>query len=202
LLLSNAAVEEATGLTGLSAHSIGGSLPITACTGETTLAAVDGHAPVVAAQWPIGVAGTLEEKVIQLPSVERATAILGRLAALQQPCQQDTGGHWTYDLPTRSVPADGIDTIYWLQWNGRSDVSSGPTPMTGDPCGGLAVFRTGTRVGILEWEGANSCINFDRPPAMGTRAFVELAARTAIAGALPQGADPYAAQQSPTGGHA
>jgi hypothetical protein len=72
-----------------------------------------------------------------------------RLLLEEVPCQDEPAGHWVYG-PTRTLDvAPGIAASWMGSYDGDLN-TSGAAPKDKEPCGGIAVLRSGTHYAFLE----------------------------------------------------
>ncbi|WP_369183488.1 hypothetical protein [Streptomyces sp. Y1] len=72
-----------------------------------------------------------------------------RLLLEEVPCQEDTPGHWVYGRTTTLQLAPDV-TASWMGYYQGSLNTTGRAPEGKEPCGGIAVLRSGTHYGVLE----------------------------------------------------
>ncbi|MFE7510356.1 hypothetical protein ACFU8I_03890 [Streptomyces sp. NPDC057540] len=77
-----------------------------------------------------------------------------RLLLEQVPCQEETPGHWVYGR-TRTLRLAPDVTASWMGAYQGSLNTTGTAPEGEEPCGGIAVLRSGTHYGLLE---VNACL--------------------------------------------
>ncbi|GAA2791461.1 hypothetical protein [Streptomyces showdoensis] len=77
-----------------------------------------------------------------------------RLLLEQVPCQEETPGHWVYGRTTTLRLAPDV-TASWMGLYPGSLNTTGTAPEGKEPCGGIAVLRSGTHYGVLE---VNACL--------------------------------------------
>jgi hypothetical protein len=72
-----------------------------------------------------------------------------RLLLEEVPCQTEPSGHWIYG-PTHTIDvAPGITANWMGSYDGDLN-TSGTAPRGKEPCGGIAVLRSGSHYGVLE----------------------------------------------------
>ncbi|MFI0895150.1 hypothetical protein [Streptomyces sp. NPDC020983] len=72
-----------------------------------------------------------------------------RLLLEEVPCQDETPGHWVYGRTTTLELAPGL-TASWMGTYQGARNTGGTAPEGEEPCGGLAVLRSGTHYAVLE----------------------------------------------------
>ncbi|MFE5595800.1 hypothetical protein [Streptomyces sp. NPDC056549] len=77
-----------------------------------------------------------------------------RLLLEQVPCQEEPPGHWIYGKITTLRLAPDV-TASWMGTYQGSLNTTGTAPEGKEPCGGIAVLRSGTHYGVLE---VNACL--------------------------------------------
>ena len=78
-----------------------------------------------------------------------------RLLLEEVPCQTEPAGHWIYG-PTHTIGvAPGITANWMGSYDGDLN-TTGAAPRGKEPCGGIAVLRSGSHYGVLE---VDSCLN-------------------------------------------
>ncbi|MBP0455386.1 hypothetical protein J5Y04_38585 [Kitasatospora sp. RG8] len=134
-----------------------------ACTGEKTLAQTlggrgahfrglmtsprsDPDDPTVAAERDGQVA---REVAAETPSPSRAQNFAERLLLEEEPCQEEPPGHWVYGRTTPLQLAPDV-TASWMGYYPGSLNTTGRAPEGKEPCGGIAVLRSGNHYGVLE----------------------------------------------------
>ncbi|MFC1401247.1 MULTISPECIES: hypothetical protein [Streptacidiphilus] len=78
-----------------------------------------------------------------------------RLLLEEVPCQDEPAGHWVYG-PTRTLDvAPGIAASWMGTYQGALN-TAGAAPKDKEPCGGIAVLRSGTHYAFLQ---VNACLD-------------------------------------------
>jgi hypothetical protein len=72
-----------------------------------------------------------------------------RLLLEEVPCQDMPPGHWVYGKTTTLEPAPGLSASWMGAYRGTLN-TSGTAPEGEEPCGGVAVLRSGTHYAVLE----------------------------------------------------
>lgn len=72
-----------------------------------------------------------------------------RLLLEEVPCQSEPAGHWVYG-PTHTVAVAADVSASWLGTYAGGLNTTGAAPRGVEPCGGIAVLRSGTHYGVLE----------------------------------------------------
>ncbi|MFD8788729.1 hypothetical protein [Kitasatospora sp. NPDC059599] len=72
-----------------------------------------------------------------------------RLLLEEVPCQEEPPGHWVYGRTTTLRLAPDV-TASWMGLYQGSLNTSGTAPEGKEPCGGIAVLRSGNHYGVLE----------------------------------------------------
>ncbi|MFE1378439.1 hypothetical protein ACFW6S_05770 [Streptomyces sp. NPDC058740] len=94
------------------------------------------------------------EVAAEARSASLAQNFAQRLLLEQVPCQEETPGHWVYG-PTRTLRLGPDVTASWMGAYQGSLNTTGTAPEGKEPCGGIAVLRSGTHYGVLE---VNACL--------------------------------------------
>ncbi|MEV7281866.1 hypothetical protein [Streptomyces sp. NPDC093111] len=84
-----------------------------------------------------------------------------RLLLEQVPCQEETPGHWVYGKTTTLRLAPDV-TARWMGAYSGSLNTTGTAPEDKEPCGGIAVLRSGTHYGVLEVDACLGTAAMDR----------------------------------------
>ncbi|MEU6928023.1 hypothetical protein AB0A05_02480 [Streptomyces sp. NPDC046374] len=89
------------------------------------------------------------EVAAEARSASLAQNFADRLLLEQVPCQEETPGHWVYGRTTTVRLAPDV-TANWMGLY-RGDLNTtGTAPEGEEPCGGIAVLRSGSHYGVLE----------------------------------------------------
>ncbi|MFG1805180.1 hypothetical protein [Streptomyces sp. NPDC049040] len=72
-----------------------------------------------------------------------------RLLLEEVPCQDEPPGHWVYGRTTTLEPAPGLSASWMGTYQGSLN-TTGAAPEGKEPCGGIAVLRSGNHYGVLE----------------------------------------------------
>lgn len=126
---------------------LAGTQGLSACSGEETMRVLTkgkaaGYADVA---WTFDTAGSLlNESVADLSSDKSAASYEKQLNNLVRSCQHEPAGHWHYG-PGQTLTLTGGQAHWYPSINGDGVVS-----------GGVAVIRSGQRIGIVELVGAPS----------------------------------------------
>ncbi|MER7755772.1 hypothetical protein [Kitasatospora sp. NPDC097643] len=146
-----------------------------ACTGEKTLGQTLGGRgahfrglmtgprtspddPTVAADRDGQVA---REVAAETPSPSLAQNFSERLLLEEVPCQEETPGHWVYGRTTTVQLAPDV-TASWMGYYQGSLNTTGRAPEGKEPCGGIAVLRSGNHYGVLEVHACLGTAAMDR----------------------------------------
>ncbi|MEU6978407.1 MULTISPECIES: hypothetical protein [unclassified Streptomyces] len=84
-----------------------------------------------------------------------------RLLLEEVPCQEQTPGHWVYGKTTTLRLAPDV-TASWMGAYQGSLNTTGTAPEGKEPCGGIAVLRSGTHYGVLEVDACLGTAAMDR----------------------------------------
>ncbi|MEU2232304.1 hypothetical protein [Streptomyces vietnamensis] len=84
-----------------------------------------------------------------------------RLLLEQVPCQEEAPGHWVYGRTTTLRLAPDV-TASWMGAYQGSLNTTGTAPEGEEPCGGIAVLRSGTHYGVLEVDACLGTAAMDR----------------------------------------
>ncbi|MGW8764191.1 hypothetical protein ACWGN5_16975 [Streptomyces sp. NPDC055815] len=84
-----------------------------------------------------------------------------RLLLEQVPCQEEAPGHWVYGRTTTLRLAPDV-TASWMGVYPGSLNTTGTAPEGEEPCGGIAVLRSGTHYGVLEVDACLGTAAMDR----------------------------------------
>ncbi|MER7540464.1 hypothetical protein ABTX77_37660 [Streptomyces sp. NPDC097704] len=84
-----------------------------------------------------------------------------RLLLEQVPCQEEAPGHWVYGRTTTLRLALDV-TARWMGVYQGSLNTTGTAPEGEEPCGGIAVLRSGTHYGVLEVDACLGTAAMDR----------------------------------------
>ncbi|WP_235001955.1 hypothetical protein [Actinacidiphila paucisporea] len=72
-----------------------------------------------------------------------------RLLLEEVPCQDEPPGHWVYGRTTTVELAPDLSASWMGSYQGSLN-TSGTAPEGKEPCGGIAVLRSGNHYGVLE----------------------------------------------------
>ncbi|MFC8452769.1 hypothetical protein [Kitasatospora sp. NPDC057223] len=89
------------------------------------------------------------EVAAEAPSPSLAQNLAERLLLEEVPCQEEPPGHWVYGRTTTLRLAPDV-TANWLGMYQGSLNTTGTAPEGKEPCGGIAVLRSGNHYGVLE----------------------------------------------------
>ncbi|MFE2721911.1 hypothetical protein [Kitasatospora sp. NPDC059327] len=89
------------------------------------------------------------EVAAEAPSASLAQNFADRLLLEEVPCQEAVPGHWVYGRTTTLRLAPDV-TASWMGAYPGSLNTTGTAPEGTEPCGGIAVLRSGTHYGVLE----------------------------------------------------
>ncbi|MFJ9460556.1 hypothetical protein ACIRST_36470 [Kitasatospora sp. NPDC101447] len=120
-----------------------GRQALSACSGEETMRDLtkDKATAYASVTWTFDTEGMLTESAASAPTGTTADTWEKQLVSLVQDCQDEPAGHWYYGAAHTLTVAGG--TARWYPaYNGD-----------GTATGGVAVLRSGTRVGIVELTG-------------------------------------------------
>ncbi|WP_371480658.1 hypothetical protein [Kitasatospora sp. NBC_00315] len=126
---------------------LAGTQGLSACSGEETMRSLtDGKAAAYAdVAWTFDTNGSLlNESVADLSGDGSAVSYEKQLNDLVRSCQHEPAGHWHYG-PGQALTLAGGEGHWYPSVNGDGAVS-----------GGVAVVRSGRRIGIVELVGAPS----------------------------------------------
>jgi hypothetical protein len=84
-----------------------------------------------------------------------------RLLLEQVPCQEEAPGHWVYGRTVTLRLAPDV-TASWMGVYQGSLNTTGTAPEGEEPCGGIAVLRSGTHYGVLEVDACLGTAAMDR----------------------------------------
>ncbi|MFF4384125.1 hypothetical protein [Kitasatospora sp. NPDC001547] len=84
-----------------------------------------------------------------------------RLLLEEVPCQEQAPGHWVYGRTTTLQLAPDV-TARWMGVYPGSLNTAGSAPEGKEPCGGIAVLRSGTHYGVLEVHACLGTAAMDR----------------------------------------
>jgi hypothetical protein len=133
------------GLVGVSATvDLTGGQGLSACSGEETMRVLTngGAAAYASATWILDpISSTLVESLAQGSTDKAATSYEKLLNDQVRSCQDEVAGHWYYG-PAHAFTVTGGEGHWYTSYNGDGAVS-----------GGVAVIRSGNRVGIIEVAG-------------------------------------------------
>ncbi|WP_406200965.1 hypothetical protein OH807_20675 [Kitasatospora sp. NBC_01560] len=101
------------------------------------------------------------EVAAEAQSPSRAQNFSERLLLEEVPCQESTPGHWVYGRTT-TVRLGPDVTASWMGTYQGSLNTTGTAPEGKEPCGGIAVLRSGTHYGVLEVDACLGTAAMDR----------------------------------------
>ncbi|MET8622486.1 hypothetical protein ABZW30_01780 [Kitasatospora sp. NPDC004669] len=84
-----------------------------------------------------------------------------RLLLEEVPCQEEPPGHWVYGRTTTLQLAPDV-TASWMGAYQGSLNTTGAAPVGKEPCGGIAVLRSGNHYGVLEVDACLGTAAMDR----------------------------------------
>ncbi len=84
-----------------------------------------------------------------------------RLLLEEVPCQEEPPGHWVYGRTTTLQLAPDV-TASWMGYYQGSRNTTGRAPEGKEPCGGIAVLRSGNHYGVLEVDACLGTAAMDR----------------------------------------
>ncbi|MBV2152709.1 hypothetical protein [Kitasatospora sp. SUK 42] len=84
-----------------------------------------------------------------------------RLLLEEVPCQEEPPGHWVYGRTTTLQLAPDV-TASWMGAYQGSLNTNGTAPEGKEPCGGIAVLRSGSHYGVLEVDACLGTAAMDR----------------------------------------
>ncbi|MGW1175189.1 hypothetical protein ACWD4P_15880 [Kitasatospora sp. NPDC002543] len=101
------------------------------------------------------------EIAAETPSPSLAQNFADRLLLEEVPCQEAVPGHWVYG-PTTTVRLAPDVTASWMGTY-RGDLNTtGRAPEGTEPCGGIAVLRSGNHYAVLEVDACLGTATMDR----------------------------------------
>jgi hypothetical protein len=80
-----------------------------------------------------------------------------RLLLEEVPCQDETPGHWVYGRTTTLDLSPDVSASWMGTYPGSLN-TAGTAPEGAEPCGGIAVLRSGSHYGVLE---VDACLGTD-----------------------------------------
>lgn len=101
------------------------------------------------------------EVVAEAPSPSLAQNFTERLLLEQVPCQEEPPGHWVYGRTTTVRLAPDITASWMGTYEGLLN-TTGRAPEGEEPCGGVAVLRSGSHYGVLEVHACLGTAAMDR----------------------------------------
>ncbi len=101
------------------------------------------------------------EVAAETPSPSRAQNFAERLLLEEVPCQEAAPGHWVYGRTTTLQLAPDV-TASWMGTYQGSLNTNGRAPEGKEPCGGIAVLRSGNHYGVLEVDACLGTAAMDR----------------------------------------
>ncbi|MGW5419920.1 hypothetical protein [Streptomyces sp. NPDC003943] len=101
------------------------------------------------------------EVAAEARSASLAQNFAQRLLLEQVPCQEETPGHWVYGKITTLRLAPDV-TASWMGAYQGSLNTTGTAPEGQEPCGGIAVLRSGSHYGVLEVDACLGTAAMDR----------------------------------------
>ncbi|MEU9043144.1 MULTISPECIES: hypothetical protein [unclassified Kitasatospora] len=108
-----------------------------------------------------GVDQVAREVAADAPSPSRAQNFTERLLLEEVPCQEEQPGHWIYGRTTTVRLAPDV-TASWMGTYQGSLNTTGRAPEGKEPCGGIAVLRSGNHYGVLEVDACLGTAAMDR----------------------------------------
>ncbi|MFJ9826959.1 hypothetical protein ACIRSU_21690 [Streptomyces sp. NPDC101160] len=126
--------------------------------GLTTSTRTDPSDPTLALD---GADQVAREVAAEARSPSLAQNFAQRLLLEQVPCQEETPGHWVYGRTTTVRLAPDV-TASWMGVYQGSRNTTGTAPEGEEPCGGIAVLRSGTHYGVLEVDACLGTAAMDR----------------------------------------
>ncbi|MFI8458833.1 hypothetical protein [Kitasatospora sp. NPDC085464] len=120
-----------------------GRQALSACSGEETMRDLtkDKATAYASVTWTFDTEGMLTESAASAPTGTTADTWEKQLVSLVQDCQDEPAGHWYYGA-AHTLTVTGGTARWYPAYNGD-----------GTATGGVAVLRSGTRVGIVELTG-------------------------------------------------
>ncbi|MFI0718095.1 hypothetical protein [Streptomyces sp. NPDC021224] len=122
--------------------------------GLTTSSRVNPDDPTLAAE---GAEQIAREVAAEAHSPSLAQNFAERLLLEEVPCQEEVPGHWVYGSTTTVDLAPDVSAS-WMGTYPGSRNTTGKAPEGEEPCGGIAVLRSGTHYGVLE---VDACLGTD-----------------------------------------
>ncbi|MFE2105701.1 hypothetical protein ACFXAF_07465 [Kitasatospora sp. NPDC059463] len=101
------------------------------------------------------------EVAAEAPSPALAQNFADRLLLEEVPCQQEPPGHWVYGRTTTLQLAPDVTASWMGVYQGTLN-TTGRAPEGEEPCGGVAVLRSGRHYGILEVSACLGTAAMDR----------------------------------------
>ncbi|MFD5462106.1 hypothetical protein ACFWIQ_04645 [Kitasatospora sp. NPDC127059] len=101
------------------------------------------------------------EVAAETPSPARAQNFSERLLLEEVPCQEESPGHWVYGKTTTLQLAPDV-TASWMGLYPGALNTTGRAPEGKEPCGGIAVLRSGSHYGVLEVDACLGTAAMDR----------------------------------------
>ncbi|MEV7185855.1 hypothetical protein [Kitasatospora sp. NPDC093102] len=101
------------------------------------------------------------EVAAETVSPSRAQNFAERLLLEEVPCQEEPPGHWVYGRTTTLQLAPDV-TASWMGTYQGSLNTNGTAPEGKEPCGGIAVLRSGNHYGVLEVDACLGTAAMDR----------------------------------------
>ncbi|NJP47963.1 hypothetical protein [Actinacidiphila epipremni] len=126
---------------------LAGAQALSACSGEETMRVLTGASATAYAEvtWTFDTGGSLlTESLAGAPTGAAAASYGKRLNALVRDCRHEPAGHWYYG-PGRTLTVPAGEATWYPAFGGD-----------GTAAGGVAVLRSGERVGIVELTGQPS----------------------------------------------
>ncbi|MFG3051019.1 hypothetical protein ACGFZP_08715 [Kitasatospora sp. NPDC048239] len=101
------------------------------------------------------------EVVAETRSPSLAQNFADRLLLEEVPCQEAVPGHWVYGRTTTVRLAPDVTASWMGAYQGTLN-TTGTAPEGKEPCGGIAVLRSGTHYGVLEVDACLGTAAMDR----------------------------------------
>lgn len=95
------------------------------------------------------------------PTPSLAQNFAERLLLEEVPCQEEAPGHWVYGRTSSLQLAPDV-TASWMGYYQGSLNTTGRAPEGKEPCGGIAVLRSGNHYGVLEVDACLGAAAMDR----------------------------------------
>ncbi|MFF0414566.1 hypothetical protein ACFYUY_29490 [Kitasatospora sp. NPDC004745] len=101
------------------------------------------------------------EVAAEAPSPSLAQSLTERLLLEEVPCKEEPPGHWVYGRTTTLQLAPDV-TASWMGLYPGAFNTTGRAPEGKEPCGGIAVLRSGSHYGVLEVHACLGTAAMDR----------------------------------------